>query len=70
MTKQKLYRYTGYNGTITSPILLPEINHLELIELHADGDKYLTNGKRKVCSIIIPIDEVDNWIEKNRNTLE
>lgn len=70
MTKQKLYRYTGYNGTITSPILLSEVKYLELIELRADSNKYLTNGKRKVYSIIVPVDEVDNWIEKNLNTIE
>jgi hypothetical protein len=28
MTKNKLYKYIGYNGTITSPILLPKIDHL------------------------------------------
>ena len=70
MVKQKLYKYMGYNGTITSLVLLPGIDHLELIELKANDGKYLTDGKRKVYSIIIPIDEMDNWVEKNRNTIE
>lgn len=70
MTKQKLYKYIGYNGTITSPILLPGIDHLELIELRADGDKYLTDGERKVSSITVPADEVDNWTEELRGITE
>jgi hypothetical protein len=70
MIKQKLYKYIGYNGTITSPVLLPEIGHLELVELRADGDKYLTDGERKVYSIIIPVDEIDNWTEELRGITE
>lgn len=64
MIKQKLYRYIGYNGTITSPVLLPTIDHLALYELSADGDKYLTDGTRKVYSIIIPVEEISLWEEK------
>lgn len=68
MTKQKLYKYIGYNGTITSPVLLPEIDHLELVELRSDGNKYLTDGVKKVYSIIIPIDEIENWKEEILDT--
>lgn len=64
MTKTKLYKYIGYNGTITSPVLLPDINHLELVELKADGGKYLTNGIRKVYAITVPADEVSSWKEE------
>jgi len=63
MTQQKLYRYIGYNGTITSPVLLPNIDHLELYELRATGGKYLTNGQRKVYSIIVPKDDIAEWQE-------
>ena len=70
MTKQKLYKYIGYNGTITSPVLLPGIDPLELIELRADGDKYLTDGERKVSSIVVPADEVDNWTEEVRGIVD
>ena len=63
MTKHKLYRYIGYNGIITSPVLLPDINHLELYELRADGGKHLTNGNKKVSSIIVEKDQVSNWVE-------
>ena len=64
MTQRKLYRYIGYNGTITSPVLLPVIDHLEMIELVADNGKYLTDGKRQVYSIIVPADEVQKWTEE------
>lgn len=70
MTKQKLYKYIGYNGTITSPVLLPGIEHLNLLELHADGGKYLTDGEQKVYSIIIPSDELDKWSEEVRDIVE
>ena len=64
MTKQKLYKYIGYNGTITSPVLLPTIDRLELIELRADGGKYLTDGTRKVYSVIVTESEVSLWTEE------
>jgi len=49
---------------------LPGIDHLELIELRADGDKYLTDGERKVSSIVVPADEVDNWTEEVRGIVD
>lgn len=64
MTKQKLYKYIGYNGTITSPVLLPTIDRLELIELRADSGKYLTDGTRKVYSVIVTESEVSLWTEE------
>lgn len=70
MTKQKLYKYIGYNGTITSPVLLPDISNLALYELRADNGKYLTNGVRKVYSVIIPIDEIDKWTEEVQGITE
>jgi hypothetical protein len=70
MTKQKLYKYIGYNGTITSPVLLPDISHLELVELRADGDKYLTDGEHKVYSIIVPANDVNKWTEEVRGITE
>lgn len=70
MIIHKLYQYIGYNGTITSPVLLPDIKHLKLLELHADGGKYLTNGVKKVYSITIPEDELDNWSEEAQGIVE
>lgn len=63
MTQRKLYKYIGINGTITSPILLANIDHIKMIELTASNGKYLTNGKRQVYSIIVPADDVQNWAE-------
>ena len=63
MTKQKLYRYIGYNGTITSPVLLPDIQHLELYELRAENGNYLTDGKRQVYSVIVPEEDITRWQE-------
>lgn len=64
MTQQKLYKYIGYNGTITSPVLLPEINCIKLIEIKADNGYYLTNGSRKVFSIIVPVEDLALWREE------
>lgn len=64
MTKTKMYKYIGYNGTITSPVLLPNIDHLAMLEIKADGGKYLTDGNRKVYIITIPQDELSNWTEE------
>lgn len=48
MQVKKLYRYIGYNGTVTTPILLPNIDKLEVLELIASNEKVLTNGDRQV----------------------
>lgn len=63
MTKRKMYRYIGYNGVLTTPILLAGIEHLELIELRADGGHYLTNGIKKVYSIMIQPNDMKEWVE-------
>lgn len=63
MTKTKLYRYIGYNGTITSPVLLPDISNLVVYELRASAGKYLTDGNRKVYSIIVSEADITNWQE-------
>lgn len=63
MKTTKLYRYIGYNGTITSPILLEGINHLVLYELRADGGKILTNGVRTAYKVIVEEESVSKWKE-------
>jgi hypothetical protein len=63
MTKRKMYKYIGYNGTVTTPVLLDGINHLEMVELKASNGCYLTNGQRKVTSIVVLPEEVSNWTE-------
>lgn len=63
MKTTKLYRYIGYNGTITSPILLEGINHLVLYELRADGGKILTNGTRTAYKVTVEEESISNWKE-------
>lgn len=63
MTQQKIYTYLGTNGTITSPVYLPGIYSIEKINLIADDKKILTDGKKKVGSIIVLPEEVSKWTE-------
>lgn len=67
MKKKKLYRYLGRNGIITSPVLLDNIEHIDMLYLMADNEKFLTNGEEKVKSITIFADELDNWTEVNED---
>lgn len=66
MTKTKLYKYIGYNGIITSPILLPDARHQVFYELRAEGGKILTNGVEKLCSVVVHESAVDEWSEVPR----
>jgi hypothetical protein len=64
MKKRKLYRYIGRNGTITSPILLEDIKYISLMELRPEIGHALTDGVAiRTGSIVVHIDEVDNWTE-------
>ena len=63
MITQKMYRYLGRNGTITSRILLENISPIEMISLQASQGKILTNGQQKVYSVLVFTDEVDDWYE-------
>lgn len=63
MRKQKMYKYIGYNGTVTTHVLLDGISHLVMYELKADDGKYLTNGKRKMKLVIVDENSVKDWIE-------
>lgn len=65
MTKTKMYKYIGYNGIITSPILL-DAKHQVWYELRASGGKILTNGDKQVYSVMVPEDEVELWTEIDR----
>ena len=63
MKKTKLYKYIGYNGTITSPILLENIPHKEYSRIEASYKKLLTNEDKVVKSIIIEAEDLLNWKE-------
>lgn len=65
MTKTVLYQYLGTNGTILSPIHLEDIYFIRKLKLVADDGKKLTrDGKNFVFSVIIPEEELDEWVEK------
>lgn len=63
MKKNKMYRYLGRNGTITSPVLLESIEPIPMLMLTAAEGKMLTDGDRVVKSITIFADELDEWSE-------
>lgn len=63
MKKNKMYRYLGRNGTITSPILLENIEPIPMLTLIAGEGKMLTDGERVIKSITIFTDELDEWSE-------
>jgi hypothetical protein len=63
MRKTKLYRYTGRNGIVTTPVLLDGINHYVYYHLSADENKILKNGDRKTYSIDVPEEELYLWSE-------
>ena len=66
MTKTVLYTYFGTNGTITSEVHLEDIYYIRQTRLVADPGKILTNGVRKVNSVIVADEDVDKWTEVNK----
>ena len=68
MTTNKLYRYFGRNGILTTKILLDGINHIPMVMLKADEGKILTNGNQMCYSIIIEEQEISDWREIADNT--
>lgn len=64
MKKEILYEYLGENGTILSPVLLPDVYHVIKAKLTAAPGKYLTkDGLKRVCTIIVPEKEANEWHE-------
>jgi hypothetical protein len=66
MTKTVLYTYFGTNGTITSPIHLPDIYCLKKTRLTADPGKVLTNGTRVDVSVVVTDETIDQWTEVDK----
>ena len=63
MTKTPLFKYTGNNGVIITPIDLG-IEHENMLRLSADIGHVLTDGEAEVCVVdVLPEDE-DRWTEK------
>ncbi len=63
MIKNKIYRYLGRNGIITTPILLDGASPIVMYRLIADAGMVLTNGDVFVSQIDVFDDEVSNWTE-------
>lgn len=65
MVSEKMYRYLGRNGTITTPIQLEELPPIAMRRLQAESGKVLTNGHKRVKEVIVFEDEVSEWTEVN-----
>lgn len=63
MITEKMYRYLGRNGNITSKVLLENISPIPMFKLEAARGKILTDGTRYTYSVTVFEDEVDNWKE-------
>lgn len=63
MTKNKVYRYLGRNGIITTPVLIEGASPIIMYRLIADEGMVLFNGKIHVNMIDVFDDEIDNWFE-------
>jgi hypothetical protein len=63
MTKEKVYKYVGCNGTITSEVLLPGISNLPYVRLIADSGCMLQRGNIKHKIVLVPEHEVELWTE-------
>lgn len=63
MIKNKIYRYLGRNGIITTPILLEGASPIIMYRLIAGEGMLLTNGTIFVSQIDIFEDEIENWTE-------
>lgn len=65
MVSEKMYRYLGRNGTITTPIQLEDLPPIPMRRLKAEAGKILTNGHKQVKEIVVFEDEVSEWTEVN-----
>ena len=64
MIKEKLYLYTGDNGTILSPIHLPNVPAINKVRLIADFGKMLTaDGKTFLQNVVVFEENVAIWKE-------
>ena len=66
MTKTLHYLYLGENGTILSPVKLPDVYHVKQYKLVADANRALTkDGINTYPYVVVPESEVDLWYEVN-----
>lgn len=67
MTQTKYYTYLGENGSITSPVFLPNIYSICKVQLEADEGFMLTNGQKTVKAVLVPEREINDWTEIQAN---
>lgn len=67
MINERMYRYLGRNGTITSTVRLEKIDPIPMMKLKAEQGKILTDGVKTVYSVIVFEDEIENWEEIDDN---
>lgn len=67
MISQKMYRYLGRNGTITTTIKLEDITPIAMVQLKAENGKILTNGIKTAYSVTVFEDELNDWYEIEDN---
>ena len=63
MITEKMYRYVGRNGLITSRVFIENASPIPMLRLQALQGKILTNGTKFSYDIIVFKDEVDEWQE-------
>lgn len=63
MTKNKIYRYLGRNGILTTPILIEGATPITMYRLIADIGMVLSNGKTHANMIDVFDDEIEDWFE-------
>ena len=63
MKKTVIYKYLGTNGVLETPIHIEDTYYIRLIDLKADENMILTNGKRKTYFTRVPEEEVYLWYE-------
>lgn len=63
MKKEKMYRYLGRNGMITTHVELIDISPLPMVRLSAEAGFLLTDGEKTAYSIAIFPEEVEQWYE-------
>ena len=68
MKQEKLYRYIGRNGIITSAVLLNGIDHIPMFYLEADPGFILTNGRLRLHAVTIEAEDLPLWYETVDNT--
>ena len=67
MVKNKIYRYLGRNGMITTPVLLEGVTPIIMYRLIANSNKILTNGIIQTTQVDVFEDELNDWYEINND---